>query len=571
MATKRNRIMYASQAVSVNGHRLYRAQTLGCNTTFTAEDVFELGHLDRIDVVDDVPAVAVALDTNAWGDVDTMAVLAGMNPLRMVGTPTVSGAYIRTDVSCTGSGVARYYHGVSLADFTLSNGVKVWAPVQEEASLGTLDDEIQMSLFMDKVFVNSMTLTYNVGANATENYAAETDNKMWLVNNGRFISKEVWTIYAPQNSQAVTIGLTPSTDTIPLLSNCKRAFLSWTTMGIEGVVVKAYGDRDGTVYEVADAAAASIFGYNDTTHVLTFPTDAATLFPAAAKGYKLEATYAASAFATSQGDADEVYAKYFELVSASTAPDNPAGHHAEDLGAIRQGQIEVYLIDPDLLSGKTNNDWSMQLRMQTITITANPARTAQNEIGHQRPYARSMNFPVEITTNTTVTAADLEKHAILSGLTPADYESGGDGIDLTLTHLASKTNLIAVIKVFQQTDEEAGGTGMRRKAMQSSLVGEEYYDWDGTATYPTFDPDTSGHVGSCTDPPRERPLKTVIVPGLKLTAENFNNAVGGGRGGGAGATQEFNFRSVNELYVVKGDVDIHDVPCIERNSSADQF
>lgn len=112
---------------------------------------------------------------------------------------------------------------------------------------------------------------------------------------------------------------------------------------------------------------------------------------------------------------------------------------------------------------------------------------------------------------------------------------------------------------------------MRRKAMQSSLVGEEYYDWDGTATYPTFDPDTSGHVGSCTDPPRERPLKTVIVPGLKLTAENFNNAVGGGRGGGAGATQEFNFRSVNELYVVKGDVDIHDVPCIERNSSADQF
>jgi hypothetical protein len=51
MAT-RNRITYASQSVWANGEVLYRVQSLGSTTSFNSEDVFELGHLDIIDVVD---------------------------------------------------------------------------------------------------------------------------------------------------------------------------------------------------------------------------------------------------------------------------------------------------------------------------------------------------------------------------------------------------------------------------------------------------------------------------------------------------------------------------------------
>ena len=35
----RNRIIYASQSVIVDGDYLYRVQTLGSTTTFTSEDV----------------------------------------------------------------------------------------------------------------------------------------------------------------------------------------------------------------------------------------------------------------------------------------------------------------------------------------------------------------------------------------------------------------------------------------------------------------------------------------------------------------------------------------------------
>ena len=72
----RNRIIYASQSVWCNGEVLYRVQSLGSTTTFTSEDIFELGHLDIVDVVDDVPAVAVTLNTNDFGDVRTLAILA---------------------------------------------------------------------------------------------------------------------------------------------------------------------------------------------------------------------------------------------------------------------------------------------------------------------------------------------------------------------------------------------------------------------------------------------------------------------------------------------------------------
>lgn len=554
MAAKRDRILYASQSVRANGRLLYRVQTLGSNSTFTSEDVFELGHLDKVDVVDDVPAVAVTIDTNDFGGVNGMAILAGMNPDRMYGAPTSSGAYLRTNAVCTGSGV-RYYHGLALPDYTLCDGVKIWAPVQNEASLGTSDDDIQMTLYMDKVYVNSITLTYNVGATATENYAAETDNKRWLVNGAKFITQEEWEIASPTNSMALNVGLATG-KTIPELSDCKLAFLSFTALGKEGVVVKLKTERDGTVYPVEAAAAAGVFGYDGTSRTLTLPTNAATLWTSP---IKVVAVYAADAFGASGNntgggtDSDVAFNKYFEAIPATLYP--------EDVGAVRQGQIEVYLLDPD--AGLTNADWDMTLRMQTVTITATPTRTPLNELGHIRPYARPMNFPVALTTNTTTTANDLEMWAKVSGLTPADYEDGGSGTDIALNHLMSKENLYLVVKIFQQTDEEAGGTGLDRKAMLDNMLGDEYYDWDGAGTY--------ANVGSCLSPDRERPLKTVIVPKLKITAEEYSNAVGGGGGGAAGATQTFNFRSTNELYVVKGDVHMQDIFCMERNTAADQW
>ena len=195
----RNRIIYASQSVWCNGEVLYRVQSLGSTTTFTSEDIFELGHLDIVDVVDDVPAVAVTLNTNDFGDVRTLAVLAQLAPAKIAMDVTAINSNANL-VVVSGTDLAEtstFIHGVSLADFAVVcgnlPGVTLWAPVQDECSLGTLAENIDQSLFLDEVYVNSLEFGYTTGANSTENYGAETDMKMWLLNDGRFVNFDAFT------------------------------------------------------------------------------------------------------------------------------------------------------------------------------------------------------------------------------------------------------------------------------------------------------------------------------------------------------------------------------------------
>ena len=98
------RIIYASQSVIANGVFLYRVQTLGSTTTFNSTDLFELGQQDVIDVVDDVPTVAITLDTNDWGTVRTAATLASVSIDDFDVTANSSNATLATvSAPCTGA------------------------------------------------------------------------------------------------------------------------------------------------------------------------------------------------------------------------------------------------------------------------------------------------------------------------------------------------------------------------------------------------------------------------------------------------------------------------------------
>jgi hypothetical protein len=271
----RNRIIYASQSVWANGEVLYRVQSLGSTTTFTSEDIFELGHLDIVDVVDDVPAVAVTLNTNDFGDVETMAILAQVKPakraMNATADITVGNLACVSGTALTPTGV--YLHGACLTDFAVTcgnlTGISLWAPVQDECSLGTLADNIDQSLFMDEVYVNSLEFAYTTGANATENYGAETDNKMWLLNDGKYVNYEELTgaVGTPWTLN------TASGITIATLSN-GLGFLRKDANGAPAVSVYIAATDTMTNWPVNDGAESStMFGYAlGTAHVLTEPT-----------------------------------------------------------------------------------------------------------------------------------------------------------------------------------------------------------------------------------------------------------------------------------------------------------
>lgn len=520
----RNRIIYASQSVWVNGEVLYRVQSLGTTTTFTSEDIFELGHLDIVDVVDDVPAVAVTLNSNDFGDVKTLAVLAQLAPakIEMDATADVDNANLV-------AGGSTYLHGVSLADFAVTcgnlTGVTLWAPVQDECSLGTLANNIDQTLFLDEVYINSLEFSYTTGANATENYGAETDNKMWLLNEGRFVNFEEATLSGTDIGLGyVDISLAASADVAQLSTGI--GFLRKDTNG--AAAISHFDDSANTMANVAviigTAPAVDTYVYHatGTEHRIYFPTGAS----APAADDRLQIIYSANAYSAPMNT-------YFTpLVDGETRP--------ETVGAVRQGQVEVYIVDPSGGASDFENAW----RLTGATLSVDLTREPLAELGHLGPYDRPLTLPIPITATVDSTAGDLLNYAKFAGM-DAEYLSGADSSgnlsfdDIDINDLMNKDDLSLIIKIYEQTDEEAGGTGSNRKVLAGSpLDGDDFFNDGVLAQYTTV----SGI------PATEQALKTIVVKNLKITDEGMTLDLG------SNATQTFGFRSTNDLYVVKGDI-----------------
>jgi hypothetical protein len=137
------------------------------------------------------------------------------------------------------------------------------------------------------------------------------------------------------------------------------------------------------------------------------------------------------------------------------------------------------------------------------------------------------------------TAGDLEHWARWAGILD-EYEAG-TRVEIDLADLFTNENMKLVVKLYAQTDEEAGGTGTHRKILGPSnpLIGQSYWLHGEELTYSEND--------------REYPTKTIIVEHLQITDEAYTLDFG------ANATQTFGFRSTNDLYAIKGEVRFEDV------------
>jgi len=537
----RNRIIYGSQSVWINGEIMYRVQTLGSTTTFTSEDIFELGHLDIVDIVDDVPAVAVTLNTNDWGDVRTLAVLAQVNTAKLVMTasPAVDATANLATVSGASATEKYYHHGASIPDFAVTcgnrPGISMWAPVQAECDLGTLADNIDQTMFMDEVFVNSLEFGYTTGANATENYGAETDQKTWLLNAGRFVN---WEELDYTNGDFTAASGTLATDvTIATFSDGTLGFLRMDVNGIRGITYYDSSADTQVNWPVmaGGVAIADKFVYREADDQLLLPLSGG---PTPASGDKIFAVYAGDGYTVGTVN------NYFDILDDTERPDT--------IGAVRQGQIEIYLVSD------SDTAYSTAWRLTACTITADLTREPLAEIGHLGPYDRPLTVPVPITVTIDTTAGDLEHWSRFADRYAAFADS--TMVEIDLADLMASEDLKLVVKVFAQTDEEAGGTAADRTiAVGSTLIGQDKYYSVGTVPADMASSVNSVYAAG----EREYALKTIVVEHIKITDEAYTLDMG------TNATQTFGFRSTNDLYVIKGDLDIMHITdgnSIRRNS-----
>lgn len=606
---RRNRIIYPSNSVWANGNVLYRVQTFGSTTTFNTEDIFELGQLAVIDVVDDSPTVAVTIESNEFGSLSNLYHLSNIefDGVTNVGATSVSGHL--TVVSGLGDDAVNiaYYHGIALTDFGLSgcetgSAVDIWAPIQDECSLGTDNDDIDQTMFLPRVFINSIEWTYTAGANATENFGGETDAKFWFVNDGRFISSEeyVYTSTAPEGDAntgvtggtgfkidtadtSVFLGLdegaTPAQE-VSVRSTGQLAFLRFTLLGAPAV--RYFNKSTATAIEIpviaGTSATAGSYVYDSTDNQLYEPTDLTSntefgITEGKEDGDILFVLYAANDYANAFDDlAGATQAARGGSASASNMGTRRDAEYfapievdptakPEDLGAVRQGQVEIYLIDKDVLDPGADRDDQLALRVTSVTIAADLTREPLFELSSLRPYDRSLTFPIPFTVTVETTAGSLEEYAT--------FASKKQGVILDLTtddisiydFMTANNRLDLVVQIYQQTDQEAGGRGSERRVLVREMVGDEYYQRGTRYSYYTgvADPDTGitpteiPAVPTKANTHRERPLKTVIAKDLRITDEGYNLTLG------ENATQTYGFRGTNRVFAVLGEVDIADL------------
>lgn len=620
---RRNRIIYPSNAVWANGNVLYRVMTFGSTTAFNTEDIFELGQLKLVDVVDDSPTVTVTLETDEFGSLSNLYHLANMEFDDVVNHSATSVSGHLTVVSGLGDAAQNiaFYHGVALTDFGLSNcetgsAVEIYAPIQSECALGTDNDDIDQTMFLPRVFVNSIEWTYSAGANAAENFGAETDAKFWFTNAGRFISNEefVYTTSAPEadnnvgvtggtgqkidaSSSSVFLGLDEAlNEKVSTRSTGQLSFLRFDVFGVPALRYFNKSQRNSIDIPVqaGTSAVPGRYVYNSATNELFDPTDLTTnselLGEAKGDGDILFVIYAANHYArrwealdpatqTARGGAKETSrmatrrdAEYFAPIEIDPRA------KPEDMGAVRQGQIEIYLIDKDVLPPDFDLDNELALRVTSVTISADLTREPLFELSHLRPYDRSLTFPIPFTVTVETTANDLNEYATFASKKQGVIlDQNIDEISIFDFHTANE-RLNLVVLIYQQTDEEAGGLGSERRVVTREMVGDEYYQrgqrfiyYDGV----TPDPDTSTVFGASIpavptkdNTHRERPLKTVIAPDLRITDEAYNLSLG------ENATQTYGFRGTNRIFAVLGEVDTADMvanPGFQVNSDASRI
>lgn len=412
MANRRNRIIYASQSVHAEGRILYRVKTFGSSTTFNTADLFELGQLNLVSVVDDSPNVAVTLEGNDYGSIYTMATLSKVptqnlhhNIRQSDGVTffgTVSGSLdvsngdldeIAGLPSASGTGKANivikdgpngnplaYLHGAQLIDFGrecgISKGVDIYSPVQAECALGTASAEIEMTKLLKDVFINKVEFNYQSNDLSMENYNGETEQKQWLLNDARFLSWEEF--HVGNNAGEISAGsfaaktkLKLSLASPSVVATLEDQSLGFLKRDLSGRAAILFTFAKGGNLAIGESKAIPVFDksacipsnvleyflYNAPTNELEYyenglSSTLAGVLPAARSGFingdKVFILYAADAYAKQVGDGSRpvgadatfVSGKYFAPIGTEDV---------EDIGGIRQGQVEAFLVDPDLI------------------------------------------------------------------------------------------------------------------------------------------------------------------------------------------------------------------------------
>jgi hypothetical protein len=494
-----NRIKGSSMTVYANDTQLDRIQTFGVSSRLDSEDLREIGNLDIVEVLDNIPTVDITCDSNQYGSVKTLAKFADKN--RDWGTTVV----VLKDASGVTIKAGEYFIGemkytlandasLSLGSHKPGSGKRCWTLVCLNAdgsgvTHDSCDYSTDASLAMvdppwDDVLPDELPLAVVYLRNAKD---IEADDILNVNQKQTILLKDFEFAKVDFVCPVKEAGDNTTSDPIARTMYVEDAFINRydAAFSTNGLATESMSlESDNKTWFLNDAATIMVErfsggfdGCGDHVHLTYTPTtrDNGKKY---LKMYKIDTSgnytvivdddidFSGTVVKFDSGTlatGDVVVVRYPMDSEDCCGDDVPFFHrlpatinpHPAVPGGLRHGQVEVYLTTnaaTDTLGAfpadvaAQDNDSSLKgvLRLQSVSISSQLGREPLYEIGHKRAYDRPLTFPIPITLQVEALASDLREWA---RFTNKDFTS-----DTELSIDMFRKDLDLVVKIYREDD-----------------------------------------------------------------------------------------------------------------------
>jgi hypothetical protein len=484
-----NRIKAASMTVFANDTQLDRLQAFGVSARLDSEDLKEIGNLDIVEVIDNIPTVDITVDSNQYGSVKTLRKFARKN--FDWGTINVT---LATSASIT---ITSGYFYIDEMKYTLAAATSAAITAPTGATRHRIDTVCIGTDGTVHVVAGTATTGTPTAPATTAGHLKLAEVQSDSDGAGNAVAMTALSILNCYDSVSVALrdfefasvdfacpvkesGDNTTTDDITRTMYLENAFINRydASFSTNGVATESFSletdnktwflNTGGVIYTDRYAGTGTTSGFT-LTYAPTLRTNSkytlgAYLYNktlgtytdlAETTDYTVASTTLTCVTPPTSGQVLVVrYPVNPSLVSDANMPfmrrnpETPNSHPAI-AGGLKHGQVEIYLSD---------DASNPVLRLQTVSISTTLAREALYEIGHFRAYDRPMTFPIPIQITVDATAGDLKEFVRLCG-----------GTFATATEVSIKDfirNLSLTIKIYREDDV----TRAKAPAVQSNPI-----------------------------------------------------------------------------------------------------
>lgn len=455
--TKATRVRYSGTAPFIDDTQANRVQALGSSSRLTTDDVKELGTLNIVEIVDDVPQVDVSIDTNENGTNETMALLANNGfGCQVVATP-VSGSstsigsltltvnpgryYAKgqsvlfggATVTATASGNQQVYLNPTIS--TASDASKVGIATSGNVPAGgiLIANIVPSGGQVTQAGITDMRPFQSISANTFE--LSSADMFVPIVQSGDGLNGSVARTMYMENVYVNSIDLSYATSGVATASyKAETDNKRWFLNNASQMIVDEFNSTGATVtlsqtpFQLANGNFTLKLTKNGNKLIegtdYTVSGKTVTFTVALISGDLVKVRYVTSGTA----------GKFFSPVPTIQTP------HPTLAGGLKHGNLEIYLTDQNGVA-----DTTFFTRIQSARISVPLQREALQQLGTLFPYNRPLSLPVNVSVTLEMTDSDLEAFARFAG-----YTNLSSANEIALSDLVKNKGVL--IKIYRESD-----------------------------------------------------------------------------------------------------------------------